>query len=36
MGGIKLMEYLQYIYSLLEGCTAYYTVYSIDYKLLDN
>ena len=28
------MEYLQYVYGLLEGYTAYYTVRSTDYKLL--
>ena len=31
-----LTEYLRYVYGLLEGRTARYTVYSTDRKLLDN
>jgi len=34
MGGTRLMEYLRYIYGLLEGRTVYYTVHPTDHKLL--
>ena len=36
MGRTRLIEHLQYIYGPLEGRTAYYTVYIMDYKLLEN
>ncbi len=34
MGGMRLMEYLWFVYGLLENRTAYYIAYFIDYKLL--
>ena len=34
MGRIRLTEHLWYVYGLLEGHTAYYTVRSTDRKLL--
>ena len=33
MGGMRLIEHLQFIYGLLEDRTAYYIVYSTDHKL---
>ena len=34
MGKIKLIEQLQFIYSLLEDYTAHHIAYSTDHKLL--
>ena len=35
MGRMRLIKHLWFVYGLLEDCTAHYTAYSTDRKLLN-